>query len=343
MADPTTVIELTEIQNTVSYHAGFGNNYSGLADPGNEKFRVDEAIKSGVARVYYKPMYIVPQTGKRLAHEWSFMRKRLPLNTTNPYKEGTIGIASGVVTLTSGTWPSWAAQGDLSVTGGVYDVATRDSDTQITLEDTSVDKDAGESYTLRQRWYDLPDDFGQMDEEIMFERYHAIAPIKKTSAAIIRSLRQQNFDEFRPKFYYFRQKEQDGSAMQKSEIEFYPVADQQYELEGEYTILINALTSGAAYPVGDASQRELLIESCLAAYDRRFGIQDVDHESIFKELLQDAITHDIEHRAPSWLGRNTDRFAVADRNLGSTQNRADHRTNLGFYVTVNEVIPDSDP
>lgn len=66
------------------------------------------------------------------------------------YATGTVAIASGVVTLTSGTFPSWSAQGTLNYQGTLYTVNTRDGDTQVTLDDTSVTVSSGAAYCLIQ-------------------------------------------------------------------------------------------------------------------------------------------------------------------------------------------------
>lgn len=67
-----------------------------------------------------------------------------------PYGTGTVTIVSGVVTLAGGTWPASAADRRLVVNGNVYEVATRDSDTQLTLENLAVNVGAGASYSLVQ-------------------------------------------------------------------------------------------------------------------------------------------------------------------------------------------------
>ncbi|MHC4705416.1 MAG: hypothetical protein ACYTFQ_33145 [Planctomycetota bacterium] len=61
---------------------------------------IEECIKDGLHDVY-------------TAHPWSFFRPVKEITTTAPYSTGTITVASGVVTLTSGTFPSWAAVGIL--------------------------------------------------------------------------------------------------------------------------------------------------------------------------------------------------------------------------------------
>lgn len=81
--------------------------------------------------------------------------------TTRRHDSGTVTIASGVVTRSGGTaWPAWAATNAMIrlhttnssgiLEGAYYMVASRDSDTQLTLVDTSLSVAAGRPYRLDQ-------------------------------------------------------------------------------------------------------------------------------------------------------------------------------------------------
>lgn len=65
----------------------------------------------------------------------------------------TCTVVSGVVTLSDATppFPDWIASegGELFIGGKYYDVDTRDSDTQVTLVDTSFSSGAGTNYTCQ--------------------------------------------------------------------------------------------------------------------------------------------------------------------------------------------------
>jgi hypothetical protein len=100
--------------------------------------------------------------GETAPHIWSFMSQVGKLTIRAPYSTGTVTIVAGVATLAGGTWPSWAAAGDLIVSGVRYSVNTRDSNSQITLNDTSVTASAGTSYELIQFYYELASDFGSL-------------------------------------------------------------------------------------------------------------------------------------------------------------------------------------
>lgn len=65
------------------------------------------------------------------------------INVTDPpviVASGTYNVTTGVVTRASGTqvFPTWIADGRLLINGSIYTVNTRDSDTQVTLDDTSL-------------------------------------------------------------------------------------------------------------------------------------------------------------------------------------------------------------
>lgn len=72
-----------------------------------------------------------------------------------PYSTGTIQIVAttggSVVTLTGGSFPTWAASGDLVVSGELYSVLSRTDATHLVLDDATINVAAGTSYELRQR------------------------------------------------------------------------------------------------------------------------------------------------------------------------------------------------
>jgi len=105
-------------------------------------------------------------------YNWSYYYKRGRITSVAAYSTGTIAIdhTGGTyerqVTLTGGTWPSWAASGILQIGNVSYDVHERKSDTVITLSvnsNTGADVVAGASYTLSRDAYPLPLDFQTLD------------------------------------------------------------------------------------------------------------------------------------------------------------------------------------
>lgn len=101
-------------------------------------------------------------------HDWAYYRTIGRIVTVAQYQTGTVafdltgGANERQLTLTGGTWPSWAAFGSVWIADVMYDVDERISDTIITLkEETSPGADiaSGASYTLYRDTYPFPDDF----------------------------------------------------------------------------------------------------------------------------------------------------------------------------------------
>lgn len=105
------------------------------------------------------------------AHPWSYYYRQRLFLTNDQYTTGTIaydhtgGASERMVTLTTGTWPTWAALGRLVIGSVHYEVATRESSSIITLRSDSnpgADVTSGTSYTLYQKAYLLPPEFRRM-------------------------------------------------------------------------------------------------------------------------------------------------------------------------------------
>lgn len=99
--------------------------------------------------------------------DWPYMHRFGVIDFNAAYTTGTIAITSGTatVTLTGGTWPTWAASGDIYLNGQSYRVSTRTSATVLTLAETfNGDDVSGSSYTLAQHRYALPSDLLRIDQ-----------------------------------------------------------------------------------------------------------------------------------------------------------------------------------
>lgn len=100
-------------------------------------------------------------------NDWSCYKVRGRLSTVASYATGTITYTNStrIVTLASGTWPTWAAYGVLKIGDVRYTVASRTSDTVIVLSSSSnpgADVAAGTSYTIYRDQYAVPSDFGKI-------------------------------------------------------------------------------------------------------------------------------------------------------------------------------------
>ena len=156
---------------------------------------IEECIGDGLRDVYS-------------AHDWSFFKPLEDLTTTAPYETGTVEIVDGVVTLSDGVFPSWAADGILMVDDSYYSVASRDGDTQITLDDTSVDVDAETSYELGRPEIELPAAFeavaGDSDLTYYPDQNDLYPPVRQRHDRAIRTWQQDDPYYDRPIFYSVR-------------------------------------------------------------------------------------------------------------------------------------------
>lgn len=106
------------------------------------------------------------------AHTWTYYYSRGRLPTVPPYATGTVayvhtgGANERQLTLTGGTWPTWATFGTVILADIYYEVAEYISASVITLSANSnpgADVASGTAYNLVRDTYPLPTDFGAMD------------------------------------------------------------------------------------------------------------------------------------------------------------------------------------
>lgn len=100
-------------------------------------------------------------------NSWNAYLREHRVRFEAPYSTGTIEYthSSRALTLTGGTWPTWAAEGRVEIGGEIHEVDSRDSSSVLTLSSTNNpgdDVDSGTSYVLFQSTYLLPDDFVSM-------------------------------------------------------------------------------------------------------------------------------------------------------------------------------------
>jgi hypothetical protein len=100
-----------------------------------------------------------------MERQWPWYLTHGDFNLQAAYMTGTIALTalSTTCTLTTGTWPSWAASGKLKINGKVYRIASRTSGTVVVLADAWQETSAsGVTYVLYQDEYSLPSDCMQV-------------------------------------------------------------------------------------------------------------------------------------------------------------------------------------
>jgi hypothetical protein len=279
---------------------------------------VEDCISDGLRDVY-------------TAHSWSFLRPLKQITTVEPYTTGTVTIVAGVVTLDSGTFPSWAASGVLEVDNDFYVVSTRDGNTQVTLTDTSATASAGSSYKLSRYEYDLPTGFESIEGPLTYEpgKSDFYPPVEFRHDDEVRRLLQDNPECDRPKYFSIRTVEFDPTEGSLRRIAFYPTPDDVYVLTARMNLRPVGIDSTNEYPIGAEILSQVILEACLAAAERNFDDGNGVHTKRFFELLPLAIQQDKEASTPTTLG--------PDRSESYSRERVPFTSQMGD-VTFNGTI-----
>ena len=114
------------------------------------------------------------------AAEWDYYMTEGRVDLVANYNTGTItydhtgGSNERQLTLSGGTWPSWAAQGRIRINDVVYPVDSRVSSTVITLGSSmnpTADISSGSSYELYKSVYPLPTDLWRLYDVAVEKSY----------------------------------------------------------------------------------------------------------------------------------------------------------------------------
>jgi len=265
---------------------------------------VADVVADGLRQVYWPP--VLP--GEVTPHAWSFLQPTLgELTLHADYATGTVGVAAGVVTLTGGTWPSWAADGDLWVDGGRYAVATRTSNSQIVLADTSVTVTAGESYSLVHTYYVLPDDFGGLVRDQAFvlrrdtQKYDVCPQPLIVSEAYIARRDVWPHRSGTPELVTFLPRTTTTEDT-RYYARFWPTPNQAYYLDYRYQVIppvMNGTTVTHHY--GGPQLSNLVLLSCLDKA-MRFLYSSDEYFSRFMTELETCVRRDRATNAKETLG-----------------------------------------
>jgi hypothetical protein len=235
------------------------------------------------------------------AYTWKFLEKSATFIGVAAVDDSTITVVDGVATLAAGSWPTWAADGIIEIGEGTDSVgrafvASRDSATQITLDNTSIDAAAGTTYTLYRYKYTLPSLFGEFIGGVLVadgsNRGRRLTPVTDAELRLrhITGLRQGQTCQ------YTIQAEGSNPATSNWYIQFWPVLDENAIAYGTYKAqledgleanLIDALDT-IQMPTQHA---QTLMEAVLAAAERYFAAPG-PHAARFDQCLQRSIKFD---------------------------------------------------
>ena len=287
MAESGLSLGYTELSQRVGFYLGYGRTT--LNWSAGQLVEINEVVQSGVRRVYYPPAVQGVQPG----FEWSFLRPSIATLITNPiYSTGTITVVAGVVTLVTGVWPAWAAQGTLKIGTTWYEIETRDSDEQITLTEAGVDEDALTEYQIVNRDYDLPDDFGRLYGDIKHNSDNLRYNIQVISNGGIYSMRSSYVNSGEPAYASVQYKVSDLQEGQRHQLMLYPDPDAAYVLSYKYERYSGEISDSYPYPLGGMKFSELYLESCLSVAEQNYNDEVGIHTSSYQRLLIDAVSRD---------------------------------------------------
>jgi hypothetical protein len=261
---------------------------------GDQTNRIDDCIKDGLRRVY-------------LAHRWNFLHPTYPIVTSEPYEDGTVTVASGVVTFSDSAVPTWAAGGLLLIDGAAHAIDTRDSVSQVTLLDTSLDAAAGTGFVLYRTHYDLPTGFDAIEGDELFypaglnDYYPQVKVVKEAGIR-----RQQQYYHYagRPVMAALAVSRFDPTVGSVRQIMFFPSPDAVYELYARLRLKPTMLDGTNQYPIGGDTLGQVFIEACLAAGEVLLDDRSGEHTAKFNALLAEAVQRDKLDSTPGYLGKD---------------------------------------
>ena len=332
MAEPTLSLAWGDILNEV-YEFVFGGGdkgYTGETDTDRTRL-VERHCNSGL-RVFYSSPLIEGRT-----HDWSFLMPAANLTLNASYSTGTIayddtgGANENQVTLSGGTWTSWAASGKIDISGTSYPILKRVSDSILTLGPTDnpgSDVAASTSYSLHQDDYDLPDDFGSLLGNLTFSQVdNALQPVEIIGEGRIREMRQRDYSvsySSQDPFYgAIRPKQRTANDMgTRYEILFWPDVTASATLTYRYRVMPDKPVSGSGSTsdriYGITQHGQTILYSCLAEAERRMDGERGPMWQQFQELLAASVIRDRQDNKGEVFGYNGD-WSDRREMLGSTR------------------------
>ena len=345
MAESTLSGGYSEFRTETAAYLGMTRTESSWS--ANDLLVLESVMKRALRQFYWPPV-----VNNERPHEWSFLKPVVELVTVAPYNDGTIAIANGAttVTLTDGVWPTWTGtHGSLVIDTVEYVIASRTDDTTLELAVAWAETtETASEYLLQHDGnYDLPDDFGGMEGDIVVESETYKPNLVMVGEGRIRTLRQQapynvNSGSTTTPFYAaVRPKEQtDTTVGQRFEILFYPIPNNVYTLSYVKRILPEMLVDTTLeYPYGGAEHAETILAACLSVAEEQEngnqlgGNKVYDKKKLFQERLAASIQLDKMKNNVDFFGYNRDNSDARHR---LRNNRTNNRRDCsGYYDNDN--------
>lgn len=158
--------------------------------------------------------------------EWPWYETYGVIDLAASYNTGTLTVtnASAVVTLAAGTFPTWAASGEIYMGGQFYRVLSRDSGTQVTLVAAYPGATAsGVAYVIGRTSYTLPTDLQSIDE-VTFDVSWPMPPVAVSMGTLLQMRGAAVHGQSRPAIY----------AIAKDQFVVWPIPTIAYRVNVQY-------------------------------------------------------------------------------------------------------------
>jgi hypothetical protein len=242
---------------------------------------VDRIIRNGRRRFYS-------------SHDWRFLRVHTSFLTSAAQTTGTVTVASGVVTLVGATFPATVINNYLFESpDGFFEVASRDSDTQITLLDTSANADAaaGSTYGLHQYRFDLPSNFGGFVGPVQLENNDVLRSYAVIPDFELRTFHNRTAAETgKPKGYAVSSRLADEDlSVPTYYLTIYPLADAAYRIEADIKLVPgDTLDDTDATVNGHPAFAAAVSEAIYAEAEVFMGSFEGVHAALYEQRLVEA-------------------------------------------------------
>lgn len=231
------------------------------------------------------------------AFNWHFLHQDLDISVPAPITDGSVTINQGVVDLVGATWPADVID-YLFVpdSGGVHAIASRVSDTQIVLTDTTVSSAPASEYTIYKTKFSLPADFGGWVGPITIRNTnrHTLSESRNFPEFMVRSLSSMEHARIgEPNLFSLDSTVDSETAIATYKLSLYPLPDKPYVLETKYKIAAgDTLELATTVVVTDPVFSEAYQEAILAAGEvLSFGTRGI-HNELYVDALGRAVQAD---------------------------------------------------
>jgi hypothetical protein len=303
MTESTLSITYDTLRQAIAHYLGISVTKADWSAA--EIVQLDMIVKSGL-RKFYKPEKVFKDEPP---HRWSFLNPTTTVTTIPSYTTGTIALAHDgtTVTLTDGTWPSWAyTNGTLVIDSTEYAIASRTSNSEIVLSAAYTGTAlTAETYELRHNGiYTMPENFaGVASRTLTYAAGEYKHDVKLISDAQIRKMLALGMTgRSHPQYFAVRPKSVTVSATagQRFELLFYPIPDEAYVLSYEMVVQTDMISDTYPYPLGGAAHGETIIAACIAAAELSesgiIGPQNQNYTNLLiSSIREDQVAYQSEH------------------------------------------------